>query len=104
MSTIFSKITIYGLFILHFQTDNNKFNFNFSSFLWSKILIFVFLNLVSFTNFAKVSGYNSFDGLNHKFLAKITFSMVFSLFLAIFFQFQLTTKYKLSSSFFVLYS
>jgi hypothetical protein len=104
LSTIFSKITIYGLFTLHFQTASNKFIPNFSSFLLSKIFTFVFLNFVFSTNSAKVLGYNSFDGLKPKSLAKTMFSIVFNLSFAVFFHSQSTTKYKLSSSFLVLYS
>jgi hypothetical protein len=104
LSIIFSKITICDFLLLHFHTSKIKFNQYFFKSFELKIFTFVFLNFVFFTNSAKLSGKRSFAGIVVKSLAKIIFSIVFSLSFAIFSQSLLTIKLILSGFFSVLYS
>jgi hypothetical protein len=67
--------------MLHFQTAQIKFNHFFSISFGESIFILVFLNFVFFIILTKASGVKSFDGVSHKFLEKIIFSIVFNLFL-----------------------
>jgi len=73
LSTILSKITILGLFILPFPTACNNQSHFFSISFEEKILIFVFFHFVFFTCFAKLSGVRSHAGVSHKSLAKQIF-------------------------------
>jgi hypothetical protein len=103
LSTILSKITIYGLLALPFQTALIRFSPFFSISFGVKIFIFVFLNFVFFTSFTNFSGVRSFEGVSHKSLDSFMFSKVFNLSFNHFSFFQSSKIYNSSFSFFVLY-